>query len=352
MGSGVERALVRLTNRSFASQALLFALGAALLFITWYCRKELLLIFGGILFGIFLNGLSSVFSRTFRLPYRWALALVSFLLLLTAVGGIYGFFNKIADSAHRLTTELNDALQYLKEQMSAYPAIDRALDELPSLSQISKQSEVWSLFGTVLTGTVAVVVAGLVMIFIGVYAASEPTLYERRFVRLFVPRKRVRVLNVFSEIRDTLWHWLLGRLITMTITGTLTALGLYLLGIPLAITLGVLAGVLSFVPNLGPVAAAIPGVLFGFEISPTMALNTIGVYIAVQTVESYLITPIVQRYEVEIAPAILLIAQLILGTLAGLVGLLFATPLVAAAGVALERFYVEDFLERRRGSEE
>ena len=152
------------------------------------------------------------------------------------------------------------------------------------------------------------------------------------------------------ETAETLWCWVLGRLFSMATLGVLTGIGLWLIGVPAALALGVLSGLLIFVPYIGAVAAALPNVVLAFSISGRTALYAIGLFIGIHILEGYLLVPLVQRRATHLPPAVGLGGQLIMGVLAGLVGLLFATPLLLAVLVLVRTLYVEDVLggSRRR----
>jgi predicted PurR-regulated permease PerM len=130
----------------------------------------------------------------------------------------------------------------------------------------------------------------------------------------------------------------------MAINGTLTALGLWLLGVPLALTLGLLAALLNFIPNIGPIIAGVPAVLLALMHSPMQALYVVGLYLVLQSVDGYLLTPLVDRCTVSVPPALTLAAQMLLGGL----GLALASPLTAAAIVLVQKLYIEDTLGDRR----
>jgi len=130
----------------------------------------------------------------------------------------------------------------------------------------------------------------------------------------------------------------------MLILGVLTTLGLWILGIPLALTLGIIAAVLSFIPNIGPIISAVPAILIALIESPSKALYVIFLYIGIQTVESYLITPIIQKKAVHLAPALLIAVQIMIGVLLGALGLLLATPLMVVIIVLVQMLYVQDTL--------
>jgi predicted PurR-regulated permease PerM len=148
------------------------------------------------------------------------------------------------------------------------------------------------------------------------------------------------LIEVTLELR---W-WLIGRLASMAIIAVLTSLGLWLLGMPLALSLGLLSGVLSFVPYIGSVGSAIPPVLIALASSTELALYVVVLYTVVHVVEGYILVPLMQRRMGHLLPALTLVAQAILGALFGILGLTLATPLAAAALVAVRMLYVEDVL--------
>lgn len=127
----------------------------------------------------------------------------------------------------------------------------------------------------------------------------------------------------------------------MFIVGVLTTLGLWFLSIPMALTLGLLAAILTFIPNIGPIISAIPAILIAFTQSPTSAVYVIALYIVIQAVESYVITPLIQGKTIAQPPALVIFSQLIMGLLTGFLGLSLATPLLAALSVIIKRIDVE-----------
>src|SRR5690606_34972277 len=135
----------------------------------------------------------------------------------------------------------------------------------------------------------------VVILFIGIYIAVNPQLYRRGIVLLVPPDRRPRAEQVLDRLADTLWWWTIGRLASMSIIGVFTTIGLWMLNIPLPIPLGVVAAILTFVPNIGPVVAVIPPVLLAFTQGPLTALYVVIFYIVLQLLESYLITPLIQQ---------------------------------------------------------
>jgi len=158
---------------------------------------------------------------------------------------------------------------------------------------------------------------------------------------------RPRAREVLAELKRTLGWWLLGRLCSMLVIGTATGVGLRLLGVPLALTLGLIAALLSFVPYIGPILAALPAVLIGLTQGPLQAFHVLLFYVGLQTLESYLFTPLVQRRAIALPPALQLAAQVLAGVLFGVIGLALATPLTAAGQVLVRMIYVEGMLGDR-----
>jgi predicted PurR-regulated permease PerM len=144
---------------------------------------------------------------------------------------------------------------------------------------------------------------------------------------------------------------MLGRLFSMTVLGIITAVGLWLLGVPLAVALGFLAGIMIFVPYIGSIASAVPAVIIAASTDLMLAVYVIALYLGVHLVEGYILVPLVQRRAVHLPPALTLSAQVILGVLAGFIGLVFATPLLAAGLVMVRMIHIEDILGDRRSGE-
>jgi predicted PurR-regulated permease PerM len=142
----------------------------------------------------------------------------------------------------------------------------------------------------------------------------------------------------------TLRWWLIGRLMDMTLVGVLSGVGLWLLGIPLALSLGILAGLLNFIPNIGPLLAAVPAVLLALTEGAPQALYVIILYMGIQSLESYLVVPLIQKKLISMPPVLIFIAQLSMALMFGVLGLLLATPMAAVLLVLVKMIYIEDIL--------
>jgi predicted PurR-regulated permease PerM len=230
---------------------------------------------------------------------------------------------------------LPQAVQNLKGYIGQYEWGRNAIDSLPNLNDWLAQrgGTVVSQLTGLASSTFGAVINILVVFIIGIYLASQPDLYARGLHRL-VP----------VGYRDRLGE---GRFGLMIINGALTALGLWILRVPLAFTLGVLTGTLNFIPNFGPWIAAIPAVLIAFMQGPRQGVSVAVLYLVLQSLDGYLLTPLVDRKSVELPPVLTITAQVLLGVPFGFVGILLASPLTAVAMILVKMLYVEDLLGDR-----
>ena len=163
-------------------------------------------------------------------------------------------------------------------------------------------------------------------------------------------RRRKRARDVIREIGNVLRRWLIGQSVLAVCVAFLTGTGLMLLGAPFAIALGLLAGVMEFVPYIGPFVAAVPAILVGFAESPQLALQVGLLFLGIQMTESYVLAPLIQHKAVHLPPAAILFAQVLMGAIVGALGVAVATPLAAAVMVAVSMLYVEDALGDKRAA--
>lgn len=193
--------------------------------------------------------------------------------------------------------------------------------------------------------TAAGVVADLAVVVIGgIYLAVAPHDYAGGVARLFPADNRERVRRALAATGRALHKFLLGQLLSMTVVGTVTGLGLWLVGVPAPLALGLITGVLNFIPTFGPFLAAVPGVLLGLSDGPQTALYAGAIYLVVQQLEGNLLTPIIQKRAVSLPPALLIFALLGFGALFGPLGIVVAAPLTVALYVLVTTLYVQDAL--------
>ena len=323
---------------------------AVLLLTLWLVPSVLLLIFAGVLLAVFLRGGGDLVFKRFGLGGT-ARVLLFALLVVGAVAG-FGMLAAapLADQASQLWQQVPRMTQQLTSRLESYSWGQQVLEQLkPENLQLPSGGGRTAV--TALGSTFGALGNAVLLIFLGIYFAVDPGLHRRGIEHLLTPSLRPKAHRICQEAGETLRGWLGAQLISMTVVGTLTWLGLWALGVPLAPLLGVIAATLTFIPTIGPVISAVPAVLLGLESGLTGALSVVGLFIAIQSVESYLVTPYVQQRSVDLPPSITIVSQVAMGTLFGLMGLALATPLAALALMLTRRLYVEDYLDQEPPAE-
>jgi len=328
--------------RTFAVLAVGLSLALVLL---WKIADIILLLGAGVLLAVFWRGLGRFLNRHTPLSKGWAFTLVVLVFMLALIAGFLFYIPLAADGIDRLAGDLPRALRGLADRLSHHEWGRRLLSRLAQTETWSGfTSDAFSRLAGIFSTALGAVTASLVIFITGLYLGAEPGIYVDGLVRLFPRRDRSRVREILAALEHSLDWWLLGRIASMGVVGLLTWLGLVALEIPVALTLAILAALLSFVPNIGPILSAIPAVLVGLSLSPYTALYVAVLYVIVQTVESYLITPLIQRRAVLLPPALVLTMQLVFALLFGFLGLLLATPLTVILMVMVKVTYLRDRL--------
>jgi predicted PurR-regulated permease PerM len=312
----------------------------------WLLAQDLLLVFLAILLAALLRGLSEPLSKYLRLPPMLALAVVTLvlfgaLLTLAAVAG-----PRLVGQGQLLYGQISGQFDHLRQQYGQTPWGRLVLSFAPQASEASKfASQMASAAGTTLGG----LVTAFIVVVTALYFAISPELYLNGLVLLFPTSYRGRLRDILAHVGRTLQFWLLGQSIDMLVVFLFTVIGLMLLGVPLALALGVLAGLLTFIPYFGAIAAAVPAVLVALSVGWQTAAWTLLLFFIAHSVDGYLISPLVQRRTVHMPPALTILSMTILGGLAGPMGIVLAAPLAAAGLVLVREAYVEDVLHDDAG---
>ena len=317
------------------------------LFILFYAVEVFLLVFAALLVAVLLRGLADRLSALTRLGPGWSLAVVT--TALVAIFALAGWLivPGLARQADQLGRAFTDAGNSLRDTLSRYEWGQRILQESSkSGSILYSLQNVWGGLAGLFSASMNILIGVIVVLFVGLFLAANPDLYMNGFLRLLAPSRRERGREILRAVGQRMAWWLTGRGISMAVVGTATGLGLWLLGVPLALTLGLLTGLLNFVPTFGPLIAIVPTALVALTASPTEALYAVALYSAVACADGYILTPLVQQRMARVPPALLLVAQILMGVLAGHLGLALAAPLLAAVMVVVQKAYVEDVLEK------
>ncbi len=341
-----------------------FCLVLALL---WVAHDLIFVTFLGVLFGLAVAS-GADFLERFRIPRGVGAVLV----VLAFLGALFGLGAWAAPTlraqSRELQASLPQALDRIEgwvdahrdgflgqlipaapgspEQSPEQPAVpgapppEQAPEALRGLSgQLGAVSRYLFSF---LSSTVAVLGGLLLILFTAIYIGAEPRLYYKGLLHLFPHQARPRAGEVLGAIGASLRKWLVAQLIMMAVIGVATALGLSLLGVKAAIALGLIAGLLEFIPMLGPILSAVPGIAMAFLDSPQKALLVALVYWAIQFLEGHVLAPILMKKGVDLPPVITLIGLSLMALVFGFLGMMVAVPVLAAVMVAIKMLYVED----------
>jgi predicted PurR-regulated permease PerM len=324
---------------------MLTGIALVVLFVLAYFVVDVfLLVFAGVLFAIMLRMPADAIAERTRLPAHWALAAVIALLLIVLAGAAWLFGHTLAEQMTTLARRLPELIEQLRERIADFGW----LVTLPNPEEWLTQSSGFIGRGfSVLAATFGAVANLLVVFFTGVFFAAQPGLYCRGLLALVPAKHEQRAAEVMDATAHTLRWWLFGQLCLMLLIGAVTGIGLWLLGVPYAFALAVIAGLLEFIPYIGPVLSAVPAVLVALAESPTLALYVALLYLGIQFFEGNIIQPLVQQRTVYLPPAAILISQVVLGVLIGALGVMLATPLAATVMVWTRMLYVEDALGKR-----
>ncbi|HZJ35039.1 MAG: AI-2E family transporter [Flavobacteriaceae bacterium] len=306
-----------------------------------------LLVFAGIFFSVLLNFSSNWIVQKTNMKYGLAL----FLILLILVGLLYLMIILIgpsmAEQAQEMTDALPKSLEGLKERITETSVGRNLFEKLPSDlgALIEDRGQVISRILGSFSTTIGAIANFFIIIVTGIFLASNPGIYTKGFIRLFPLQFRPRLKEVMDKTQNTLSLWMMAKLISMLVVGVFTAIGLASLGMPMPYALALMAGLFSFIPNIGPYLALAPAVLIALLQGGNMFIYVLILYFGIQIVESYLITPMIEKKIVHLPPALTLFWLVLLGILTGILGLIMATPILAALIVIIGELYVKDNLE-------
>jgi predicted PurR-regulated permease PerM len=343
----VERSPGSRAGVTLAQASVVVALVLAVV-VVWYARDVLLLGFAGVLLAVFFRRLACFIHDRSGIPTSASLAIVV-LLLFGGLGVLFWLRGPaIAAEFDQLREGVPRAAETAKARLQDHEWGRAFLEKLPSMEEMlpDAQSTVSRATGVV-SRTFGALTTFVIILFLGIAFAASPQPYISGILAVVPANKVERLHEVLRRVEQTLWWWLLGRIFSMMVIGVATGAGLWLLGIPLAFTLAVIAALLTFIPNIGPIIAALPAVLLALAQSPRLALYVVLLYSGVQAVETYVLGPVVDKKTVALPPALTVLAQLLLVTVAGLIGAALAAPLVAALVVTVTMLYVHDVLGRR-----
>lgn len=324
----------------------LMILSIALLSSLWFLIDVWLLLFAALLMAVFLNALTHHVKRWTGFGHFLALGIVLLSLIVGVVGLGALAGPSLIEQIKQLSQALPQALEKAQHNLSRIPYIadwfERIFYDQAEVERMVQQAvgylpNVAGLF-------VSAITTFLIILIVGSYLAAQPALYQRSLTRLIPINSRPKVEHVLHATGNALEKWLTGQFILMCFVGGCTTLGLLLMQIPFALALGFLAFLLNFIPVIGPIIAAVPALLIVLVFKPDFIWYVLALYVVVQQVESYGLAPFVQNRLISLPPVVLLLSQVIMGSLTGFFGVAMATPLAITVIIWVQVLYVKGLL--------
>jgi predicted PurR-regulated permease PerM len=339
----------------------------ALLVFTWHFAATLFLILAGMLLGVALNAMTNMLGRVVRLSHSLRLTIVCLALAGLLSGVIFLGGATIAQQATALSDTIKSQLVGVKAFLerngidtgyfdlgnpsesaaSSTPATPGAAPthNLPSAGALaSSGGAIVSQTFKLLLGTVSAVGNFFIVLFLGLTFAAQPSVYRKGLLFMAPARHRARATIIVDRIGETLERWLIAQIITMFAVFLVTWIGLAIIGIPSSFILGIQAGLLAFIPTVGALLGGLIVVLASLASGWVAAASAFVLFLGVHALESYILTPIIQRHALDIPSATLFAFQILLGVVFGIWGLALALPLIAIAKVMIDHFKADDTL--------
>lgn len=309
---------------------------AASAYLLWCLHVAVLLAFAAVLLAMLLRLLAHPLDRFTPLPYSLCLALSGMLILALLAWTVFLFGTQAWSEFDTLLGRIQQGSAAIREHLTG-SGIGRAL-----LAQVDHAASMTGAMARdALAGGISALEAIVVVGFSAAYLAAQPALYRDGTLLLVPRRHRPQAADALERVGHAVRLWLVGQLIEMAIIGALTAGATWLIGLPTPLAFGLIAGITEFVPYLGPIVAAVPALLVAVTQGPGVVLWTLGSYLAIHLFEGNVLMPLLQRWLVNVPPALMLLGITAFGLLFGVLGVILAAPMVVALFTAVRKLHVE-----------
>ena len=325
------------------------------LYILWQIRQVALLVFTAVVLAIILNRVVRRLQRS-RVPRGIAIVLTIIILLALVTGFFALVVPRIIDQSQQLIDLLPASIERVR---GWYDQLRRAipgqvLEDTPGLENLAQQIQTWLTrllgnFFTLVNNSLSALISFLLFFVVTIMLLVNPSPYRRAFVLAFPAFYRQRVEEILDQCESSLVGWSLGTLFDMFVIALLSYIGLLLLGVPLPLVNALLAGLLEFIPNVGPTLSAIPPVLLALLDAPWKAGAVVGLYIIIQQIESLVLVPIVMSQAVDLLPVFTILAVIVFASFFGFLGLFMSIPLLIVTQIWLKEALVKDVLNQWQG---
>lgn len=298
----------------------------------------MLLILAGILISNYFHGCANLLKKYLHLPKKITVFTAVFLNLLLLIAFFWFVGARMQQQISALSDTLPKTIANAETQIKSLPLGDKLLNYLQSSGNDQKTMSVVKAFFSSSFGILSDL---YIVLLIGLFFTASPFLYKKGIVHLLPPKAKEKGTELIEQISSVLKKWIKGQIIGFVFIAVLSAVGLWIVGMPLILTLALIAGLMNFIPNFGPIIALIPAVLIAFLQGPSTAIYIICIYTGIQIFQSAVMQPLVQKKMVSIPPALIIISQIAMGALGGFWGVLLATPIVAIAMTIINELYVK-----------
>ena len=315
----------------------ILTLSVIVIFVLKAAFNILLIILASCLIAVFFHGLGDMIRRFTKMGHRLAV-FVGVLITIVFLSGIFWFMgNTIQAQIAELNSDFPEMIDKAKASLSNSTVGSKILESIEGFDEKRIMSTAKGVFNT----SFGVIGDLYIIIFLGIFFTVDPSVYKEGIIKLTPSAGKKDARIVMDRMGVVLKGWLKGMLLAMFLISILTVIALTIFKIPLALTLAILAGIMNFIPNFGPLIAMIPAVLIGFTISVNMAIIIAITYLVIQTIESNVVTPMIQKKMINLPPALTILSQVLMGTMSGFLGILLATPLLAIIIVLVDELYVK-----------
>ncbi len=311
---------------------------AGIILVAVFVGRILLVIFAGIMLAILLRAITVWLQGFAHLSARWSYVVVLLTILIATAGIGFLLGPEIVTQVHQIAKAIPRSFANLVSELNRY---QWGRDFTRILSHSAQTQQAAGSLSNYASDFGGLIEDAIVILAVALFIAANPSLYRRGLLQLIPEKFRATGVDLFTDVASTVQYWLIGQLIPMAVLGTGTMIGLWALGVPLAFTLALFTALMLFIPYVGSIMAFIPTALIALIQGPRKMAYVAILYLAVHIAEGYVITPIAQRRAVRLPPALTLIAQLFMWRVAGLLGVVVATPLAAVGLVIVQKLYLK-----------
>lgn len=298
----------------------------------------LLLTLAAVIFAVYFHACASFFNKKLHVPKGWSLALSIVVNLILVAGFLWFAGNRLQQQISQLTETFPQTIESAKSNLKNSKLGSKVLSYLESTGDSQKTVSMAKSFFSSSFGILSDI---YIVLLLGIFFIASPFIYKKGIIHLLPPKAKDKGIEILDEMHNVLKKWIKGQLFGFVFIAVLTGLGLWALGMPLILVLALIAGLLNFIPNFGPIIALIPAILIALSQDSTSALLVVGLYTLIQIIQSAVTQPLIQKKMVNIPPALIIFGQVAMGIIGGFWGVLLATPVIVLIMILVNKLYVE-----------